>query len=103
MTAIEQAEQAVFLGFAFHPLNMELLKVPEKKMTSLSKVFGTTVDLSDAAVRRVDALLHYSFNKLQKSPGRSGLIYFDEVNLDSKTAAVFLREHFRALSDPRLA
>jgi len=97
-TAIERAEQVVFLGFAFHPLNMELLKVPDKKMTSLSKVFGTTFDLSDSAVRRVDALLHYSFNKLKKpTKSNRGSIYFDEINLESKTAAVFLREHFRGL------
>jgi hypothetical protein len=97
-TAIEQAEQVVFLGFAFHPLNMQLLKVVDKKMTSIEKVFGTTFGLSDAAVRSVDALLHYSFNKLKKpQKADRGLVYFDEVNLDARTAAVFLREHFRGL------
>jgi hypothetical protein len=97
-SAIEEAEQVIFLGFAFHPLNMELLKAPDKTITSISKVFGTTFDLSEAAIRSVDALIHYSFNKLKKpTKGNTGLVYFDEVNLESKAASVFLREHFRGL------
>lgn len=96
--AVINAEQVVFLGFAFHPLNMQLLKAPDKTLTRIDKVFGTTFGLSDAAVRTVEDLIHHSFNKMRGS--KSGLgkaMSLKELNLDNKEASVFLQEHFRGL------
>jgi hypothetical protein len=49
--SISTAETLVFLGFAFHPANMELLT--PKAPTKVRRVFATTFGLSDADKRNI--------------------------------------------------
>jgi hypothetical protein len=49
---IQEAETVVFLGFAFHPLNMQLL-TPEKS-SNAKRVFGTARGLSFTDVQTVN-------------------------------------------------
>ena len=42
--SIQSAEQIIFLGFAFHPLNMEILQAPPKKLTKASRSLGPLMD-----------------------------------------------------------
>ena len=81
---------------AFHPLNMGLLKA--SAVTGIQKVFGSTVGLSDAAVRSVKSALFTTFNKIQRTPAGNNVLEFDELNLEPKEAHVFLVEHFRGLA-----
>ena len=48
---VQEAETVVFLGFAFHPLNMELLS-PEAP-SNAKRVFGTCMGISDADIQTV--------------------------------------------------
>lgn len=45
-SALVNAETLVFLGFAFHPTNMQLLRPPQE--TDVKRIFATTLGLSDA-------------------------------------------------------
>ena len=94
--SIEEASQLLFLGFAFHPLNMSLLA--SKAVSGIQKVFATTMGLSEAAVRSVKASLFTTFNKIQSTPAGNTLFQFEELNLEPKEAHVFLIEQFRGLA-----
>ncbi len=96
--AVAVADQIVFLGFAFHPLNMEILAVD--KPSNISKVFGTTLGLSDAAVRSVKHIIRTT---LKKTPpvaeiNPTNMREFSEVNLEQRNASDFLFAHFRGLT-----
>lgn len=100
-TAIEDASQLVFLGFAFHPLNMGLLATPS--ITSVRKIFATTIGMSEAAVRSVKASLFTAFGKLQATPSTmKQLLELEELNLEAKEAYVFLAEHLRGIAETAL-
>lgn len=95
---VSRSEQIIFLGFAFHPLNMEILN--SKSAGFLDKVFGTTLNLSDAAVRSVEGIILQTFGK--ESPN-SGFTHpapheLSELNLEPRTAADFLQAHFRGIA-----
>lgn len=45
---ISEAMRVVFLGFAFHPLNMQLILGEPKKQTRTRKVFGTAMGMSES-------------------------------------------------------
>lgn len=96
--AIQNALQIVFLGFAFHPLNMGLMATEPK--TVMRKIFGTTVGLSEAAIRAVKASLFTAFHKRDsRAGGIRTASELDELNLEGKDAHVFLTEHFRGIAD----
>ena len=96
--SIQEASQIVFLGFAFHPLNMGLMA--SKPMTTMRKIFGTTVGLSEAAIRAVKASLFTTFHKRDtRAGGIRTALELDELNLEGKDAHVFLTEHFRGIAD----
>lgn len=102
-SVIRTAEQVVFLGFAFHPLNMAILSTemmdPDQEI-GLSAIFGTTMGLSDAAVRSVTQSISNTFGKPPPS-GATGLMALGELrelNLEARTASDFLFAHFRGLA-----
>lgn len=96
--AVAVADQIVFLGFAFHPLNMEILAVDEP--SNISKVFGTTVGLSDAAVRSVKSIIGATLKKMPPKAeiDENSMLEFTEINLEHRNAGDFLLAHFRGLT-----
>lgn len=96
--AIANADQIVFLGFAFHPLNMEILEVDQP--SNISKVFGTTFGLSDAAVRSVKRIIGTTLKKTSRGDELYKLdrFAFSEINLEKRKASDFLFAHFRGLT-----
>lgn len=92
---LEASENVVFLGFAFHPLNMQVLKAGPGN--SIRRVFGTTIGLADAAVRRVREDVYLTFNKRPDDGKSAALDYLDEVNFEARGAKDFLYAHFRSL------
>lgn len=58
---ISRSDQVIFLGFAFHPINMDILSVSREN--AIQKIFGTTIKLSDAAVRSVTGAICQAFSK----------------------------------------
>jgi hypothetical protein len=92
---IESSENVVFLGFAFHPLNMRVLQVPSGNR--IRRIFGTTIGLADAAVRRVREDVYLTFNKRPDDGKSAALDYLDEVNFEARGARDFLYAHFRSL------
>lgn len=100
---IKSADRAVFLGFAFHPLNMAILETETlgpNEFGRIDAVFGTTIGLSDAAVRSVTQAIANTFSK-RPPTGRADLIAsqeFSELNLEPRSASDFLFAHFRSLA-----
>lgn len=96
--AMISADQIVFLGFAFHPLNMEILSVSAP--SSVNKIFGTTVGLSDAAVRSIETEIYTALKKLPPTTVETENSYLElsEMNLENRSASDFLFAHFRGIS-----
>lgn len=95
----DEAERIVFLGYAYHPINMEILKTA--KASSVRKVFGTTFGLSDAATRVVRSTILQTFRKSDPTAPRSAIRTpsdLDEINLDPLEASRFLESHFRGIA-----
>ena len=96
--SIQRAAQVVFLGFAFHPLNMGLMA--SEPMPAMRKIFGTTVGLSEAAIRAIKSSLFTTFHKRDtRLGGIKNDFELDELNLEGKTAHIFLTEYFRGIAD----
>lgn len=96
--SVAAADQIVFLGFAFHPLNMEILSVTSP--SSITKVFGTTVGLSDAAVRSVESDIYSALKKIPPTTviSEDSHLELSEMNLETRNASDFLFAHFRGIS-----
>lgn len=96
--AVAGADQIVFLGFAFHPLNMEILGVDQP--SNISKVFGTTLGLSDAAVRSVKHIIRTTLKQMppKDEVNPTNMPEFSEVNLEQRNAGDFLFAQFRGLT-----
>lgn len=94
--SISSSEQIIFLGFAYHPLNMEILS--NSNPCFARKIFGTTVGLSDAAVRTIESDICAAINK-EYTPDvyNPRDEYLDEINLESKLCCDFLGAHFRGI------
>jgi hypothetical protein len=99
--ALTHAHTLVFLGFSFHPLNMELL---EAEAPYLKRIFGTTFGLSKSAVTTVERQLLLMYDKLD--PKVTPLDYderhLDELELEPLSAYDFCTQYFRSLSSTRL-
>jgi hypothetical protein len=63
---IQQAEAVVFLGFAFHPLNIELI-TPEFE-SNVVRVFGTAIGISDADLKLVLSDIEQMLKKVAALP-----------------------------------
>jgi hypothetical protein len=98
---MHDAHTLVFLGFSFHPLNLELL---EADTPNLRRIFATTHGLSKSAVATVEQTLLQTYDKIE--PGRILLQHdgrqLDELELENLTAYDFCSQYFRSLSSTRL-
>ncbi len=61
---IEVAEAIIFLGFAYHAQNIEILRPPQK--TRIKSVFGTALGFSDPDLEEVRKLVQKFSNKVLK-------------------------------------
>jgi hypothetical protein len=98
-TAVQDAETIVFMGFAYHPINMRVIST-EAELTR--KIFGTTFGLSkaDEAVVEDDILRVLKkrdpqFRASAEEPNFSEEL--DALELQSLTCADFLRQYFRSI------
>ena len=99
--AIYEAELIVFLGFAYHPINMSILS-SDLAPPLLRKVFGTTYGLSKADEGVVEEDLLRIFQK--RDPMDPVDLYeeepsarLDALDLDGLTCFDFLRQYFRSI------
>jgi hypothetical protein len=100
-SAFKHAHTLVYLGFSFHPLNLELL---ESEAPHLRRIFATTFGLSKSAVATVEQTILQSYDKLAPTemlmhPDERQL---DELELEDLTAYEFCSQYFRSLSTTRL-
>lgn len=96
---VEEAETLVFLGFAFHPMNMALLTPPEEAFAS--RIFATSYGLSDEdenvieddilAMVRKDRVVSDDLGLIDTSP--SYIPKFANLN-----CGAFFQKFFRSLS-----
>lgn len=93
--AVAEAETIVFLGFAFHPINMELL-TPDGP-TSVKRIFATTLGLSDSDEAVIE-------DDIAKMLNRDGMDFFHDPSLkpqmEKMTCGDFFKHFFRSLSAP---
>jgi hypothetical protein len=97
---VHAAHQIIFLGFAFHPFNVNLLK--QDKHGFSSKVFATGYGLSGPAKRVIEADVRRILIKpvidgdRRPQPSR----YLEELNFGeiSEGAYDFLNSHFRGIA-----
>lgn len=86
--AVESATTIVFLGFAFHPQNVELMRSQRKgKFSKVENIFGTSFKLSENDNHEVTTQLGRAFG------APSG-----NVKLANMTCCEFLRRYKRTLS-----
>lgn len=94
--AVGEAEVIVFLGFAFHPLNMELLT--PGYATAAQRIYATTLGLSDSDEAVIE-------DDIQKMLGLDNLAFFDDPSLKPDMAKLtcgdFFRHYFRSISAER--
>lgn len=92
---IGAARTVIFLGFAFHPLNMELLTPGYD--TSVQRIYATTLGLSNSDERVIEGDI---LNML----GKDDFAYFDtrplKPSMENMNCADFFRHFFRSLSAP---
>lgn len=100
--ALRTAKTLVFLGFAFHPLNMQILNA---RTPRLRRIFGTTYGLSKSAVANVEDGILTQFKKLgpRAMPIEIVSNQLDELELENIKAFEFCSQYFRSLSTVRLA
>ena len=93
---IGEADTLVFLGFAFHPINMRLLDVAAP---NLRRIFATTYGLSKSSQSRVEDETVSLFEKEAPSvlPGYDENA-LDELAFEPLTATEFCSQYFRSLS-----
>ena len=85
---VYEAEVVVFLGFGFHPQNMELIKPP--KGSSAARVFATGRGISDSDCPVVEHQIKVHFGKWQRE---------FEVHLGKKlTCSELFGEYWRSLA-----
>ncbi len=86
---VQQADTLVFLGFAFHQLNMELI-TPETK-SECQRTFGTAFGISEADID----VIQFDIHKMLNRQWGSGL----QIHLNNKlTCAELFPNYWRSLS-----
>lgn len=63
---LDQAELIIFLGFAFHPINMELLGLGGPEQLSAKQIFGTTLNVSAFDTNGIINDLHTAFQNKRR-------------------------------------
>lgn len=92
------AETVVFLGFAFHPLNLRLLS--SNASSDARQIVGTTYGLADAAKSVAEDLILQSLSKSEFSPllhSEFDRDTVDRIDLENETAVNLLQAYFRAI------
>ena len=89
--AIADARTVVFLGFAFHPQNMELL-VPGGTISGVQQVYGTAVGMSERDRKATEEYLNRSFTR------PSGKVRGPTVQLVDLECSEFMRQFKRTLA-----
>jgi hypothetical protein len=93
--AVAKAETVVFLGFAFHPMNMELLR-PGRKAAA-QRIFATTLGLSKADESVIE-------DDIWRMLGKEEMDWADKQGIKPEmadaTCRVFFQQYFRSLSAP---
>lgn len=82
--AVEDAENLIFLGFSFHPQNLDLLASLKQKKGKSRNIFATTLGMSGEDTRVIKQQLEIRFSAA--------------VIAESLTCAEFLRQFKRTLS-----
>jgi hypothetical protein len=94
------AENIVFLGFSFHPQNLELIKVPAGK-TAARRLFATVLGASPsdqgAIKASVAAILNRAVNVHYNDHVEADKLQFDFLNA---TCSMLFQEYWRSLSAP---
>jgi hypothetical protein len=84
---VEQAECIVFLGFAFHSQNMQMLRSPKKPERD-KFIYGTAYKMSDADVEVVSEQLVTFFQPVINSKARA------RIRLENKLRSTDLFDHY---------
>ena len=94
---LTNAEHIVFIGFAFHPINMEMLEV--KNSTAIRKVFGTSFNIPAPAKKVIESdinrIFKSHFDTLVESEHTENI---DELSLSNESANEFLHSYFRSIA-----
>jgi len=94
---LTNAEQVVFIGFAFHPINMDMLEV--KNSTSIRKVFGTSLNIPNPTQKVIESDITRIFKDHSDiSPERDHPKNIDELSLSNESANNFLHSYFRSIA-----
>ncbi|MFW8589883.1 hypothetical protein ACOI22_03675 [Glaciecola sp. 2405UD65-10] len=68
-SVLNKAERIIFLGFAFHPINMELFKCVAEKKEPEKLIYSTTFGMSDSdkemVTRQLESLFSVDASKIQ--------------------------------------
>jgi hypothetical protein len=91
--AVANADRIIFLGFAFHRQNVELLA---QKVQSHTEIVGTTLGISESDKSVIDTELTNAFG-LENHFGKS------EVELANSTCHQFFKEYWRTLTAAKSA
>jgi len=89
-SAIAGAETIVFMGFAYHPMNMSLLQ-PADRTSAARRIYATTHGMSDADRRAIDRQIRDLF---PQCPAVSS----DNVHLINARCNEFFRDYSRLLA-----
>lgn len=91
------AETVVFLGFAFHPINMELLG--SGGVAKAKRIVGTSYGLADPSRLAAEELIMQSLGKTEIGKQWEGKMheYVERIDLEDQPAAKLLRAHFRGI------
>lgn len=92
--AISEADTIVFLGFAFHPQNMELL-MPKGTIADVQRVYGTAVGMSDQDRAATEEFITRSFTRYVET---SGSYKSPEARLVDLECGEFMRQFKRTLA-----
>lgn len=91
------AEVLVFLGFAYHPINLQILGGGQN--SAARRVVGTAYGLAEPSRDMAQDLIMESLQKTEIGRHLEGQVdeYIERVDLESQTAVGLLRAHFRGL------
>lgn len=92
-----RADTLVFLGFAFHPINMQILDAG--RIGAAKKIVGTAFGFARPARAVAENLVMQSISKRVIGSHWEGQRhdYVDSINLEDETAFNLLNAHFRSI------
>jgi hypothetical protein len=95
--AYANSEVLVFLGFAFHPINMQILDAD--RIGAAKKIVGTAYGFAKPARSVAENLIMQSLSKVEIGSHWAGQRhdYVDSIDLDDSTAFDLLNAHFRGI------